>query len=353
MSQWRVLLAVLMLLALGIPAGHARNLVIFSQSGDAFQGRLTLKVFDIYKEHDRSLTILKGKVVGPFLQRHVSGLQHLEAPNVSPSLMCDTCMDISAFVEQVLTDPDTMGDVLEYVNGSLCKALSGFQEECINLAKIYVPGLVETLQVYAAPDKLCGETKLCPSSAMLLLNDARACKMCMEYATEALSYAQDSKTEEEIMNALHSQCAKLGDFSSRCDMLVDTYGPIYISKLDSTTPEQVCQKVGICSAPSIKDPSNCATCEFAVYQLKAKLRNPAVQDKMLEMLLDHCTKVPAHVDQCKELVTQYGPLILANIDTYVDPKTICTEIHACDSKKKLSDDMLIQLPVTHASIAHL
>eukprot|EP00250_Pteridium_aquilinum_P017265 c23537_g1_i4 orf=1-342(-) len=114
MSQWRVLLAVLMLLALGIPAGHARNLVIFSQSG---------------------LTILKGKVVGPFLQRHVSGLQHLEAPNVSPSLMCDTCMDISAFVEQVLTDPDTMGDVLEYVNGSLCKALSGFQEECINLAK--------------------------------------------------------------------------------------------------------------------------------------------------------------------------------------------------------------------------
>lgn len=80
---------------------------------------------------------------------------------------------------------------------------------------MYVPNLVEMLQVYAAPDKLCGETKLCPSSAMMLLNDARACKMCKDFATEALSYAQDSKTEAEILDALHGQCAKLGDFSSR------------------------------------------------------------------------------------------------------------------------------------------
>ena len=56
--------------------------------------------------------------------------------------------------------------------------------------------------------------------------------------------------------------------------------------------------------------------------------------------------------QCKELITQYGPSMLENIDNYVDPQAICTEIHACESKKKWSADMLIQLPSSHESIAH-
>ena len=93
--------------------------------------------------------------------------------------------------------------------------VSGCMLQCIDLAEIYVPQLVETLQLYAAPDKLCGETKLCPSSAMLLFNDAHTCKMCTDFTTEALQYIQSNRTEAEILKALHSQCANLGDFSSR------------------------------------------------------------------------------------------------------------------------------------------
>ncbi|KAI5054888.1 hypothetical protein GOP47_0030033 [Adiantum capillus-veneris] len=354
MQRWRFLLALVTILALGFPAADARKMLIIRRGGDALQGWLTLKVIDIHKEHGQSLAFSKSKAV-PFFGR-IPGLQHLDGPQVQgfpQSFVCDTCMDISTFAEQVLTDPDTTSNVLEYVNGSLCQVLPAFQSECVNLAEMYVPSLVETMQIYAAPNKLCGETKLCPSSAMLLLNDARACKMCTKFATEALAYAQDSKTETEVLEALHAQCAKLGDFSSRCNMLVDTYAPLYISKLDSTTPEQICEKVGICSSESIRDPSSCATCEFAVYQLKAKLRNPLVQEKMMETLINECSKVPAHVEQCKEIVTQYGPYMLANLDKYMDAETICTEIHACESKTKLaSNDMLIRLPGARDSIAH-
>ncbi|MCO5583125.1 hypothetical protein L7F22_037033 [Adiantum nelumboides] len=342
------------ILAIGLPAGYARKMVIVRRGGDARQGWLTLKFIDIHKENGQGLAFLKSKDPVPFFER-IRGRQHLDGPQldgIPQSLLCDTCMDISAFAEQVLTDPDTTSSVLDYVNGSLCKALPGFQAECLNLAEMYVPSVVETLQMYAAPNKLCGETKLCPSSAMLLLNDARACKMCTEFATEALSYAQDSKTEAEILEALHVQCAKLGDFSSRCNMLVDTYASLYISKLDSTTPEQICQKVGICSSQLIRDPSTCATCQFAVYQLKAKLQNPLVQEKMMQTLLTECDKMPAHVDQCKEIVTQYGPYMLENLDKYVNAETICTEINACESRKKVANDILIQLPGAHDSVAH-
>lgn len=63
----------------------------------------------------------------------------------------------------------------------------------------------------------------------------------------------------------------------QCNSLVDTYAPLYIEKVDKVTPDQLCQMVGICSSLSKPDPSRCATCEFAVFQLKAKLRNPDVQ----------------------------------------------------------------------------
>jgi replicative superfamily II helicase len=44
----------------------------------------------------------------------------------------------------------------------------------------------------------------------------------------------------------------------------------------------------------------------------------------------------------------------------VDPEAICTEIHACESKKKnihaaeeSNDDLLIQLPTARGKVAHL
>ena len=66
----------------------------------------------------------------------------------------------------------------------------------------------------------------------------------------------------------------------QCNSLVDTYAPIYIQKIDSVTPDQLCEKIGVCSSISKVDPSHCATCEFAVFQLKAKLQNPVFQVKL-------------------------------------------------------------------------
>ena len=86
--------------------------------------------------------------------------------------------------------------------------------QCINLTEVYASQLLATLQIYAAPDKLCGETKICPSSLMLF-NEAHTCKICTDFTTEALSYIQSGKTETEVLEDLHSLCSKLGDLSSQ------------------------------------------------------------------------------------------------------------------------------------------
>ena len=50
---------------------------------------------------------------------------------VHQNFICDTCFDISTFAEDVLADPDTLANIIDYVNVSLCNPLSSFQEEVI------------------------------------------------------------------------------------------------------------------------------------------------------------------------------------------------------------------------------
>ena len=50
---------------------------------------------------------------------------------VRQNFLCDTCFDISTFAEDVLADPDTLANIIDYVNVSLCNPLSSFQEEVI------------------------------------------------------------------------------------------------------------------------------------------------------------------------------------------------------------------------------
>ena len=60
------------------------------------------------------------------------GFQGLDFPSlegVPQSFICDACMDVSTYSEQILTNPDTLGNVIDYINESLCKAVSGLQQE--------------------------------------------------------------------------------------------------------------------------------------------------------------------------------------------------------------------------------
>lgn len=381
MDRWRLILAFVILFSLGSSVGHARKCLIFGHGGVPLRGLFTVKILESHEEpahgtvlsteNERLPTFLRyfhdGRRPATMFQMPRPKLQRLHAfssKGISQSFICDTCLDISTFAEQVLTDPETTNNVLEYINGSFCEVLPGLKEKCSGLAATYVPEMVEVLQTYLAPDKLCSDTNLCTSSSMLLLGDVQTCSMCTDFATKALTYLKDNQTEVEVLDNLHSECSKLGPFSAKCDLLVDAYAPIYIEKVDSMTPEQVCQKVGLCTALSLRGTSHCAACELAVFEMKAKLRKPEMQEKMLEVLLDGCSKVPNHVDECKEIITQYGPFILANIDTFVDADTVCTKIHACEATpasiitpaviEKSSIDTtesLIQLPITHQGTA--
>ncbi|MBA0827525.1 hypothetical protein Goarm_012302 [Gossypium armourianum] len=58
--------------------------------------------------------------------------------------------------------------------------------------------------------------------------------------------------------------------------------------------------------------------------------------EILELLLKGCNSVQNYVQKCKRLVFEYGPLILANAEHFLETTDVCTILHACDGGKQES-----------------
>ncbi|OAY66838.1 prosaposin-like [Ananas comosus] len=163
------------------------------------------------------------------------------------------------------------------------------------------------------------------------------CQLCEELAAEALFYIGENETQAEIVGVLHQACSKLRSLKQQCITLVDYYAPLLFLEITTISPEQFCEKVNLCKDTALirlpKLGDVCTLCHQVVDEILAKLEDSDTQLDVIEMLLKACTKVETYVQQCKKLVFEYGPLILADLDKFLETKDICTSIHACKASK--------------------
>ncbi|XP_022877873.1 prosaposin-like isoform X2 [Olea europaea var. sylvestris] len=95
------------------------------------------------------------------------------------------------------------------------------------------------------------------------------CTLCEDFASEALNYLSENKTQTEIISILHKSCSKI---------------------------------------PTIKQ-----------------------QIEIIELLLKACNSVEGYAKKCKRLVFEYGPLILVNAEQFLEKNDVCIALHACAS----------------------
>ncbi|KAK4803005.1 hypothetical protein SAY86_001208 [Trapa natans] len=54
------------------------------------------------------------------------------------------------------------------------------------------------------------------------------------------------------------------------------------------------------------------------------------QMDIIEMLMHLCNSVEKkYVKKCKRMVFEYGPLVLANAEQFLEAQDLCTTLHAC------------------------
>ncbi|PKI62921.1 prosaposin [Punica granatum] len=162
------------------------------------------------------------------------------------------------------------------------------------------------------------------------------CTLCEEFAAEALDYLNDNKTQTEIIEQLHESCSRMPTFKQQCITLVDYYAPLFFLEVSSIQPGDFCQKVNLCEkmallSAEVKEDS-CQLCHHAVSEVLEKLKDPNTQMDILEALMNACNSMEKkYVKKCKRMVFEYGPLVLANAEQFLESKDLCTALHACKS----------------------
>ncbi|KAA8517514.1 hypothetical protein F0562_017856 [Nyssa sinensis] len=168
----------------------------------------------------------------------------------------------------------------------------------------------------------------------------KLCTLCEEFASEALKYVAENKTQTEIIGILHKTCSRMLSFEQQCKTLVDYYTPLFFLEIASVQPGDFCRKVNLCDQMVITSPplfeDSCGLCHHAVAEVLLKLKDPDTQLDILELLLKGCDAMEDYVKKCKRLVFEYGPLILANAEQYLEKRDICIVLHACDAGKAIT-----------------
>ncbi|KAJ0979229.1 hypothetical protein J5N97_014703 [Dioscorea zingiberensis] len=163
------------------------------------------------------------------------------------------------------------------------------------------------------------------------------CTLCEDFASQTLSYLQDHETQTAVISGLHQVCSKLFSLKHQCLTMVDYYVPLFFANVALIQPEEFCQKVNLCEMmASLRLPNRdgpCTICHNLVVEFLTKLKDPDLQLEIIEVLLKACGKVEDHVQECKKLVFHYGPLVMFELEKFLETTDICAAIHVCKASQ--------------------
>ncbi|KAJ9185466.1 hypothetical protein P3X46_005104 [Hevea brasiliensis] len=168
-----------------------------------------------------------------------------------------------------------------------------------------------------------------------VIRNDQVCTLCEEFASQALDYLNENKTQTEIIDTLHVACSRVPPFKQQCITLVDYYAPLFFLEVSSVQPEAFCRKINLCQEivfiSSKLQQDECGICHRAVSEVLLKLKNPDTQLEIIEMLLKACDSMENYAAKCKKLVFEYAPIIITEAEQFLETTDICTLLHACDS----------------------
>uniref|UniRef100_A0A7N1A8Q0 Saposin B-type domain-containing protein n=1 Tax=Kalanchoe fedtschenkoi TaxID=63787 RepID=A0A7N1A8Q0_KALFE len=133
---------------------------------------------------------------------------------------------------------------------------------------------------------MCDARQLMGSETLRIgsgLKNNQVCTLCETYATQAIGYLSQNKTQEEVIDLLHTSCSRLRSFEDECVTLVDYYAPLFFLEISTIQPEVFCEKVNLCEAMAISsqsvdgDSNSCNLCHQAVSEIISKLEDPDTQ----------------------------------------------------------------------------
>jgi len=164
------------------------------------------------------------------------------------------------------------------------------------------------------------------------------CSICEAIVGFVESYVEQNATIAQIQARLDAACALTGPYASECKALVDQYLPQIIAWIEKNeTPADICAQLGVCNNKVVKAPEDgfCSICEAIVGFVESYVEQNATIAQIQARLDAACALTGPYASECKALVDQYLPQIIAWIEKNETPADICTQLGVCNDGKKL------------------
>ncbi|XP_020878986.1 prosaposin isoform X2 [Arabidopsis lyrata subsp. lyrata] len=165
-------------------------------------------------------------------------------------------------------------------------------------------------------------------------DDNQVCELCDKYVTLAIDYLQDYDNQNALVEALHISCSQIPPLKKQCLSMVDHYTQLFFTQVSTITSDQICKRLNLCQAATPPFASqvhqgNCEACRQTVSEVVAKLKDPQTKLKIIRLLLKECKSLNNYQDKCKKMVFEYGPLMLTDLEKFLEKKDVCFILHVC------------------------
>ncbi|KAL1201674.1 Cyclin-B1-5 [Cardamine amara subsp. amara] len=166
-------------------------------------------------------------------------------------------------------------------------------------------------------------------------HENQVCEFCDKYVTLAIDYLQEDDNQNSIVEALHLSCSQIPPLKKQCLSMVDHYTQLFFTQVSEFKSDQICKKLNLCQAmtesalASQVHQGNCDACRQTVSEVITKLKDPETKLKIIRFLLKECKTLNNNQDKCKKLVFEYGPLMLADVEKFLEKNDVCSILRVC------------------------
>ncbi|XP_042496867.1 proactivator polypeptide-like 1 [Macadamia integrifolia] len=210
---------------------------------------------------------------------------------LSPEFICLSCLEVSKEIVKALSDPLLLEKVSTFVNDACHILPSDIQVKCVEMLETNINQAIVFLKDYFSEENLCNSTGLCPSNANTL---------------PMLSFGKNLQLylDRELLSkpAVNTRLLPKEQISS--------------SMLQKFTNK-------------MSDDKSCDACHTAIKDIRNDLKDPKMKIKVMRILLKACENVDNNIKECKRMVLKYGPLILENLEKYLNTNDLCSMAHIC------------------------
>jgi saposin len=229
-------------------------------------------------------------------------------------------------VEKYLAENKTETQIVKELEVFCSLLPSRFTVKCDNIVDNYVPMIIELLEKYETPEKICSQIGLCDSH-----NDIK-CSACKFLVSTIEGWVSDNKTETQIEKLLEKVCSALpSSYQNVCDTLIEEYLPIVIEYLKSLVPpEQICTLIGLCTDMTNAPVLECTACKFLVGAIEGWVADNATETVIEKELEKICNLLPSSYQKiCDTIIDEYLPVIINYVEKHETPDKICQLIKMC------------------------